>query len=260
MPPQNNQNQPSPFEITTSGKSKKRGSRGIIVAALIVVFLILSVVAGVLLVRQRQNIQEKAAVSQCPAIEACPVSGQPNLLKNCHPAETDGSAAESLCNAIGRVATCGAAGTQYCCPTVGGAWTTDMTVCNSLAQAAVTPTPTPVPTPTPTALVVPTVTPTPTGSGSPNSCNGSCGSDTNCQSGYICSGGFCRNPICTSAVNCVCASSTTTPTPTPSSTALLTQSPSATPRSIPVSGIDWPTMAGIGVGALAIILSILIAL
>lgn len=164
MPPQNNQNQPSPFEITTAGKSKKRGGRGIVVAILIVVFLALSVVAGVLLVRQRQNIQEKAAVSQCPAIEACPVSGQPNLLRNCHPAGTDGAPTESLCDTIGRVATCGAAGTSYCCPTVGGAWTKDMTVCNSLAQASLTlsPTPIPTPTPTPTTSVSPTATPTPT--------------------------------------------------------------------------------------------------
>lgn len=49
----------SPFDIVTSSKSKK-GKKGIFVAVIIVVFLLLSVVAGVLLVRQSQNIQEKA--------------------------------------------------------------------------------------------------------------------------------------------------------------------------------------------------------
>lgn len=236
MPDQNKPGEPatSPFEIVTPGKSKKRGSRGIIVAVVIVVFLILSVVAGVLLVRQQQNIQEKAAANLCPAAEACPAAGQPNLLRNCHPAESDNSPAESLCNAAGRVEACG--GKQYCCPSASGAWTTDLTVCNSLAAA--TPTPSPSPTATP----------------APNTCNGSCGSNSNCQSGLICSGGACRNPLCTTAADCSCGVATPTPT------ALPTLAPLATPRPIPVTGVDWPTVAGIGVGAAAIIASILIAL
>jgi hypothetical protein len=52
----------SPFNIVTSSKPKK-GSKGIIVAVIVVAFLIISVIAGVLLVRQRQNIQEKAQVT-----------------------------------------------------------------------------------------------------------------------------------------------------------------------------------------------------
>jgi hypothetical protein len=51
-------------------------------------------------------------------------------------------------------------------------------------------------------------------------------------------------------------------TPTASATATATTVPttSATPRPIPETGIEWPTVFGIGVGAAAIIISILVAL
>ena len=63
----------SPFETVTSKKSGKTSKRTIIVTVSIFVFLILGVVAGVLLVKQQQNIQEKAAASLCPVVQACPV-------------------------------------------------------------------------------------------------------------------------------------------------------------------------------------------
>lgn len=247
--PQQNQ-QASPFEIVTPGKSKKGGGKGIIIGVAIVIFLILSVVAGVLLVRQRQNIQEKASVTMCPGAEACPNASQPTLLQSCHPADTDNSTNDSNCNAAGRVETCGPATTQYCCPAPGAAWTTDMTVCNSLNA-------TPSPSPSPS----PTVSPSPSPTAAPNTCGGSCGSNSNCDSGLICSNGSCRNPLCTSASDCVCNSSTS-PTPTSTTTTTTTTAPTtqSSPLPVPVTGIDWPTGVGVGVGAAAIILSILIAL
>ncbi|OGM80363.1 hypothetical protein A2366_02485 [Candidatus Woesebacteria bacterium RIFOXYB1_FULL_33_9] len=137
MPDQNlNKQTTSPFEIVTSTKKKSFGKKGIIVTFLIVVFLILSVVAGVLLVRQRQNIQEKAQTTTCPTAEQCPVTGAPSHLRNCTPAQADGSPDEQLCNRVGRIGSCG--GSQYCCPSLNGAWTKDMTEC-----AAATPTPGP---------------------------------------------------------------------------------------------------------------------
>lgn len=94
------------------------------------------------------------------------------------------------------------------------------------------------PTPTPT----PTVTPTST----PNSCNGTCGSNSNCASNLICSNGFCRNPSCTISSNCVCSG---------------TPGPTATPvPTLPQSGTDWPTVAGFGVGIFVILGSLLLAL
>lgn len=100
----------------------------------------------------------------------------------------------------------------------------------------VKPTPTPVPTPTPTAT--PTVTPSPTATpissatptptptvtptatptnppGEPNSCNGTCGSNNNCRSGYFCHNGFCRNPSCADESDCSCPLSVSTSTPPP---------------------------------------------
>lgn len=137
----NNANQSvSPLEIITPTKSKK-GVKGIFAAIIIAVFLALSVVAGVLLVRQNQNIREKAGSVMCPGGEACPYARDPNLLLSCHPVDGDGTTTDSLCDGVGRVETCGPAYTKYCCPVAGGDWTTDMTACTD------TPTPTPTPPP-----------------------------------------------------------------------------------------------------------------
>lgn len=85
------------------------------------------------------------------------------------------------------------------------------------------------------------------GQNSPNACGGTCGSNSNCNSGLMCYQGFCRNPSCTSSVSCNCnqspsptakpaPKSTTVPTPqivtltefTPYPTAFFTASPRRT--------------------------------
>lgn len=235
MPPSNTNPQNSPFEIVTPNKSKQVGKTGIIVGVSIVAFLILSVVAGVLLVKQQQTATPQAASSMCPGAEACPNAKQPNLLQSCHPADGDGTTTDSLCNQAGRVETCGPATTPYCCPVAGGNWTTDMTKC------AKSPTP--------------TVTPTPTGS----SCNSSCSTNNDCQNGLYCYSGSCRNPLCASDTTCGCAAATPTATATAAGTAAPAGTQS-TPLPIPVTGTDWATYAGAGVGVTAIIVSIFLAL
>jgi hypothetical protein len=245
MPFQDKPAQPSPFEITTSGKSKKVGKTGIIIGVSIVVFLILSVVAGVLLVRQQQNLQEKAATCN----EVC--SG--TNLKSCHPADSDGTEDESLCNSAGRVQTCGVSYTKYCCPVAGGTWTTNMSAC-------ATPTPTATATSTATATATPTPTPTATATGTGNSCNKTCGSNSNCQSGLYCYSGYCRNPLCASDSTCGCGSATPTATATATGSTTTTTTTQTTPLPIPVTGTSWTTIAGIGVGIVAILASLLLAL
>ncbi len=188
MPPSDKNTQSSPFEIVTSGKSRKVGKTGIIVGVVVVVFLTLSIVAGVLLVRQQQNISEKA--SDVPTLP----TATPTLV-----------------------------------PTI-------------------TPTPTGTPTASPSA--------TPTGSGNP--CNGTCGSNSNCEPGLYCYSGFCRNPLCASDSACGCSSATASATPTASASA--TPKVQTTPLPIPVSGTDWPTVVGVGIGAAAIIVSLLLAI
>jgi hypothetical protein len=37
-----------------------------------------------------------------------------------------------------------------------------------------------------------------------NECGGTCGSDSNCNTGLVCSSGLCRNPSCTSQTDCIC--------------------------------------------------------
>lgn len=249
MPPKN---QPSPFEIVSPAKTKKSGNRGVIIAILIVFFLILSVVAGVLLVQQQQQLAQQAASpapNLCPGAEACPYPQQPYLLRNCHPADQDGTPQEVLCNTAGKISVCGVNQTQYCCPAPGSAWTLDLTSCNQAHTPS--PSPTPVPTPSPTVRASLTPTPTP----APGECNDTCVSDGSCSSGLICSGGFCRNPLCTTQLSCSC----TTPSPATSSTPLPTGTLGGTPRPIPVTGIDWPTMAAMGAGLSAIIFSLFLA-
>lgn len=50
--------------------------------------------------------------------------------------------------------------------------------------------------------------------GEPNSCNGTCGSNINCQSSYMCYQGYCRNPNCPSETSCGCREINPTPLPT----------------------------------------------
>lgn len=93
------------------------------------VFLLLSLWVGLILVKQPQGIIGKAAYNTCPGGEQCPMVGYPNHLLSCHPSEVDGTTADSVCTEKGRIETCGANYTKYCCPSAGGNWTTNMAAC-----------------------------------------------------------------------------------------------------------------------------------
>ena len=188
------------FSVVTTSKSGKNSKTGLIVGALAVVFLGISVAVGVYLVKQQQDIREKAAAALvCPAAEACPVAGQTSLLRSCYSGATGDAPQEISCSTIANVGTTAICGsTKYCCPSLGAAWTTDLTACTS---------PTPVPTPTIEAT----------------------------------------------------ASASPTATASATATAKSTATASATPV-IPVTGTNWPTMVGAGVGVLIIVGSILLVL
>jgi len=132
-----------------------------------------------------------------------------------------------------------------------------------------TPTPTRIPTPTPTRIPTPTpttppgttptstpiVTSTPTPiatatpvppTGSPNSCNGTCGSNLNCSSGLFCYQGFCRNPENPTSTSC----GSTTSNPTPTTRPLAQTTP--VPTQLAESGATAPTWL-IGIGGLLLI-------
>ncbi len=146
--------------------------------------------------------------------------------------------------------TCTTAGSQSNCPsgmtcqTIGG---NNICVNPSCASNSNCVCATPTPTPTP---------------GTPNACGGTCGSDTNCQSGMVCyitSGttGVCRNPSCLTSTNCVCG--TPTPTPIALATPTPTPIPTAAPQ-LPKAGISTPTWIGVGVGSFLLIGAMLLAL
>ncbi|KKU10355.1 MAG: hypothetical protein UX13_C0014G0013 [Candidatus Woesebacteria bacterium GW2011_GWB1_45_5] len=213
MPDQNKSNgEASPFEIITPGKSKKATSRGLIITLAVVLFLVLSIVAGVLLVRQQQDIREKAAqIKTCPQIEACPDPQDPKTLRNCTPPEIGNNPTDSLCTASfkGRIESCG--GRQYCCQ--GQVWVLDMSACASATATA-----------TAAATATGTAAATSTATGKATS----------------------------TAKSTATAASTKTSSPT--------AAPATTAQPIPSTGTGWPTYAGIGIGVVVIIASILLAL
>lgn len=115
----------------------------------------------------------------------------------------------------------------------------------------------------PTSSPNATHSPTPAASGQVNACGGTCGSNNNCQSNLMCYQGVCRNPSCPSNSTCGCA----TASPTPKSTATASSSsttpprtPQSSPLDIPVTGTDWPTVLGVGVGLFVVIASIALAI
>ncbi|KKR43225.1 MAG: hypothetical protein UT76_C0013G0012 [Candidatus Woesebacteria bacterium GW2011_GWB1_40_12] len=223
------QNNRPNFNIVTTTKSDKSIKKGLIIGALVVLFLAISIPAGVYLVRQQQDIREKAEEALvCPAAEACPVAGEPALLRSCSSIGSGQAPQDFSCSSISNVgvtASCGAV--SYCCPSLGASWTTDLTLC-------ATPSPTPTVTPTPTL----TATPTATGSAT-------------------------ASPSATaSATPTTAAAATATPTSAAGLAATATPtanaSSSATPMPIPATGTDWPTLVGAGLGILVIIGSILL--
>lgn len=210
---------------TTSVSTDKKPNWKIIGAIVGVVVLALGVIAGIILVRQSQDIREKAAcVEQCP--------GSDGVLRSCTPPEADGSSSDSLCNFAGRIELCG--GTQFCCPSAGGAWTTNLSLC---PQTTPTLTPTPTPTPTPTESGIPTGTASPT-----------------------------PTPTATTTAGTGGTVATATPTVTASSTATSTASAQAgstsTPTTsafpVPDTGASLPTLLGLTFGALLIIGSLVL--
>lgn len=189
------------FNVVTTGKSNKGGKKGLIIGAVIVLFLAISIPAGVYLVKQQQDIREKASAALvCPAAEACPVAGEVTLLRSCYSSATGDTPQEISCSTIANVGTTAFCGSvKYCCPSLGASWTTDLTLCTT-------------PSPTPTLTATPT------------------------------------------------ASASASPTATSSATPKATSSATPTVVPIPVTGTNWPTVLGAGVGILVIVGSILLAL
>ncbi len=232
MPGQSNTNStPSPFEITTSPKSKKGGNKGIVVATLIVVFLILSVVAGILLVQQNQNVQEKAA----PSITAdkCATGYVKTHLheckKNCQNEQTVGDPWYWINSTKGANCGTGTDGSpKYWC---------DIDECNKSSAA----------TASPTASAKATATASPKASATATATSTATSTATATATATANS-----NPQATVNVG--------TGTPTSTATATTAATAQTTSKPIPVTGVEWPTIAGVGLGIMVIVGSILLAL
>lgn len=204
-----------------------------------VVVLALSVVAGIALVRQNQNINEKAA-----CVAKCPNSG--GQLVNCSgTADTDGEV--SLCNSAGRVEVCGqnaSTSRQYCCPQAGGAWSTNLTLC--AVSATATPTATAIATATATATTAPTSEPTATATATAVATS---------------TGNATVKPTPTkTATSKATATVKATATATVTSTTAGIVTPVATDVPVPVTGASLPTILGTGFGILMVLISLGLAL
>lgn len=198
----------------SNAKPKGKTNWKVMGAIIGIVVLALGVTAGIILVQQQQNIEEKAA---CTA--SC-ISGASQITNCYQTADTDGEV--SLCNAAGRVQVCGQNASnakQFCCPVANGAWTTDLTRCS-------------VTTPTATATATATATSTATSSSS---------------------------AIATST-STTKASATATSTTKATATSTTKASATATSVPLPVTGVEWPTMLGVGFGVIMILLSMSLAL
>lgn len=143
--------------LSSNKKSGGKPSLKIILAIVGIVVLTLGIVAGIILVREQQNISEDA---QQTCIEECP--GTDGVLRNCHPPADDGTPQESVCSSGGLIKFCGSR--NYCCPSAGAAWSSNLTLCATAAPTA-TATSTASGTSNPTGSGSPTATATSTGSG-----------------------------------------------------------------------------------------------
>ncbi len=141
----------SRIEVVESTNINSTKTNWKVLSAIIgIVVLTIGVIAGIILVKQQQNISEKAATS---CLEQCP--GSDGVLRNCHPPNADGSSVDSICNLKGKISFCGVR--NFCCN--GSVWTTDLTSC-AVATTTTTSTTTATATATSTATSSAKTTPT----------------------------------------------------------------------------------------------------
>ena len=121
--------------VGLSTKKSKPTNWKVLGAIIGVIVLSVGVIAGILLVKQQQDIREKAA-GNCDSPETivkCPAPD--GNLYSCNPPDQNNNALISQCNLAGRIELCGIGNNivQYCCPSAGGSWTTDMSGCSCQA-------------------------------------------------------------------------------------------------------------------------------
>jgi len=208
----------------SSNKSKGKTNWKILGSIIGIIVLAVGVIAGIVLVKQNQNINENAKECSAGGYQ-CPSTTDPTLLRDCSTGEVFPN--DARCDTAGRVEVCGSTASnakQFCCPSAGAAWTTNLTLC---AVAS---------TPTATAIATSTATST----------------SSSIATATATSTSTSKSTSTTKATSTSKSTSTTKATSTSKST--------ATAVPIPVTGASWPTILGAGFGVVMILISISLAL
>jgi septal ring-binding cell division protein DamX len=219
----------------SSSKSGGKTNWKIISAIIGIVVLSIGIVAGIILVRQNQNINEQASCSaECP--------GNDGMLRSCV-GTTGNDTNDSECNAslTGRVEVCGqnnSTARQFCCS--GGSWSTNLTGC---ARAS-----------TPTATASPTASPTIRATSTATSTSSSSPTKTATATATA------KGTATATSTSKATATSTSKATSTAKGTVTAKATATATAFPVPETGVSLPTMLGTGFGIVMILLSLGLAL
>ncbi len=239
--------------VGTTPKTGNKIDKKIIWAIIGVLVVVIGLVAGILLIKQNQDIREQASTN-CPAAQQCPVPGNPNLLRNCTPPDADNTPIDSLCNAAGRIEVCG--GSQYCCPSAGGSWTTNLSLC---PQSTATPTSLPTATAMATATATATTTATATATATTKATATATSASSPTATATVKPTNTSTSVAKTATPTTTSTGSTATAAPTATSTSI-SQGPTASPVPIPETGMGWPAVVGMVAGLAIIIFSFVLAL
>lgn len=115
-----------------NSKPKKKSNWKMALGVIVLLIVVMGTGTGFYLTQQSQDLRQQADEGdpvECPLAEACPHAD--GTLITCDDANVMDIV---LCNLDERVESCG--GNDYCCPTAGGAWTTDMTACTTVVPVS----------------------------------------------------------------------------------------------------------------------------
>jgi hypothetical protein len=239
----------------SSSKSGGKMNWKIISAIVGIIVLSIGIIAGIILVRQNQNINEEASCSaECP--------GNDGVLRSCV-GTTGNDTNDSVCNAslTGRVEVCGqnnSTARQFCCS--GGSWNTNLAGCARTSTPTATAIATATTTSAPTIRASSTATSTATIRATATSTSTSRASATSTATTKATATATSKSTSTSKSTATAKATATSKSTATAKATSTAKAVATATSFPVPETGVSLPTMLGTGFGIIMILLSLGLAL